>query len=177
MPLAEYATEQDLANWLTVSNPDNAVSLLRSAMIRVARACNLDPYQTPDPSITDPLRDATCAQVASWVALGIDPAKSGTDMPGPVKSATLLDKKIDRDTTSASKLLESAVTDLCDEAQSILHSAGLLLGGPLEPVPVGADPTDMLPDWGTGTRSVSPLRDPLSGEYAWPNFDGWPWYE
>ena len=166
--LVDYATTEDLSSWVD-TEPDNVVSLLRSASIRVAKACNISPYQTPDPSSTDALRDATCAQVASWVALGVDPAKSGTDLPGPVKVSALLDARIERDTSAATKLLETVTEDLCEDAVAILLQAGLLY----VPVPLGADPNDTLPRWGTAGPTWSPFTDPLSGELQYPYGGEW----
>jgi hypothetical protein len=168
--LQVYATAQDLASWIA-TEPDNTPALLRSASIRVARACNVSPYDPPTDPAAGPLRDATCAQVTSWIALGVDPAKSGTDLPGPVKSATLLGKKVDRDTAAATKLLETVADGLCQEAEAILLQAGLLYVA----VPLGADQSDRLPDWGLGRTWWSPFADPLSGELLYPYGDvGWP---
>lgn len=166
--LVVYATEQDVSGWVA-TEPDNVDSLIRSASIRVARACDISPYQTPDPSSTDALRDATCAQVASWVALGVDPAKSGTDLPGPVKVSALLDARIERDTSAATKLLETVAEDLCEDAVAILLQAGLLYVA----VPLGADPNDTLPAWGLPRTYCSPFTDPLSGELQYPYGGEW----
>lgn len=166
--LIVYATTQDLAAWVD-TEPDNVDALLRSASLRVARACNVSPYDTPADSAVIPLRDATCAQVASWAALDIDPAKSGTDLPGPIKSSALLDKRVERDTTAATKLLETVAQDLAEDAQAILLQAGLLF----VPGPLGAPDYDPLPNWGQGVSPwPSPFRDPLSGEVQYPY--GWP---
>lgn len=166
MALQVYATDADLGTWVDTVPPNSAL-LLRYASIRVAKACNISPYTTPDPTSAPVLKDATCAQAASWITLGIDPAKSGTDIPGPVKSVTLLDKKIDRDTSAATKLLEQAAQDLAEAARDILVQAGLLY----VPVPLGAASTDTLPDWGQGSHWLSPYRDPLTDEMFYPY--GW----
>lgn len=176
MALIIYATLQQLDEWfdgLPVAPPDNPTGYLRAASILIARACNRQPYiDTPDDASAGALADATCAQIASWVTLGIDPDKAGTDMPGPVKSSKILDATVERDTTAATKLLTAAVEGLADQAEAILQQAGLLW----TPVPLGADTTDTLPQWGQEHRT-SPLADPLSGEYAWPYFSDWPTYE
>lgn len=161
MALVQYATELQLATWLEVddeSSPDNAVALLRSATIAVAKACNRNPYNdTPTDTEAAPLGDATCAQVASWLALGVDPDKAGTDMPGPVKKSSILGGDVERDTTAAIKRLdELACDDLCDTAEAILLQAGLLW----VPVPL-SDSSGCLPSWG------------LSGA-CWPSAYGWP---
>lgn len=123
-----YATESDLAAWITPDGvPENWLRLLRSASFVVADATKRDVYtDTPAAADADPLRDATCAQAVSWIALGVDPNKNGSDMPGPVKSSTILDGKVDRDTSEAAKLAVAAVEDLCDESERILRAAGLL---------------------------------------------------
>jgi hypothetical protein len=158
-----YATVEDLAEWTQSTPPDNALTLLRSASLEVAKACNRNPY-VDVPSDTDvaPLRDATTAQVAAWVALGVDPAKQGTDVLGPVKSSKILTATIERDTTAAVQASTEAADGLCVESQAILLQAGLLW----LPVPL-ADTTGWLPSWGL---------DPVTpGAYGWPSLDGASW--
>lgn len=139
-----YATSADLTggDWLDTP-PANVDRFLRSATVLVARACNVSPYDAPAADAVTPLRDATCAQVASWVALGVDPAKAGTDMPGPVRKSSILDGSIERDTSAASKALEECLDGLCSEAEAILLQAGLLFVA----VPL-ADTSGALPSWG-----------------------------
>lgn len=138
MTFFPYATATDLDEWIDGDAPDNADALLRSATIRVARACNLalpDAAGDVDPA----LRDATCAQAATWVALGIDPAKGGTDIAGPVKRSVILDAHVDRDTSAQSQAAVAVATGLCEESNDILFVAGLLwLPGDVEIADSGA---------------------------------------
>ena len=164
-----YATTDQLASWLTpVALPNNAAQLLRSATIRVARACNLDPYAAVAQDSAQPLADATCAQVASWVALNLDPASLGLDS-APVKSSSMLGDQVVRDTTGQAEARQMAAVQLAPETIDILLAAGLLW----QPVPLGVDPSDDLPQWGTG-QYPAPWTDPLSGEIAWPEPLHWP---
>jgi hypothetical protein len=149
--------------------PGNAAQLLRSATVRVARACNLSPYDNPNATAVTPLADATCAQVASWVALNLDPASLGLDT-APVKSSSMLGGSVVRDTTGQTAARQVAAAQLAPEAVDILLQAGLLW----QPVPVGADPDDQLPDWGSGPF-FSPWTDPLSGEVQFPEPLRWPY--
>lgn len=164
-----YATTDQLTTWLGAAAPADADALLRSATIRVARACNRSPYDTPTGSDAQPLADATCAQSASWVALGIDPAELGVG-DGPVTTARLGTGTITRDTTAQAQAVQAAIEGLVPEASAILLAAGLLW----QPVALGADSDDRLPDWGTGP-AWSPWADPLSGELQWPEPSRWPY--
>lgn len=167
--MIEYAIGSDLAAWINPESvPATADRLLRSATLVIARAANRNPYtDAPSADEAPPLRDATCAQVASWIALGVDPAKLGVGGPSPVKSSKILTGSIDYDTTAQAKALASlAESELVPEAQAILQSAGLLW----LPVPIGADPCDPLPSWG----QASPW--PAGWGADWANeVDGYGW--
>jgi hypothetical protein len=164
-----YATPADLTAgatpWLIGPAPTVDLGVMcRWGTIAVAHACQLDLYgPAPDTATAAVLNDATCAQIASWVALGVDPAKAGTDMPGPVRSSTILAATVARDTTAAARMAVDAVTGLCDLASDLLQTAGLLW----VPVPLGVNRGDMLPQWGQG-RPVWLYADALSGEPEWP---------
>lgn len=139
-----YASQSDLAAWLNPAGvPQNADRLLRSATIAVAEACNRNPY-TDAPSADDapPLRDAVCAQVASWTALGIDPDKQGVGGTAPVVEAKLLTADVKYDTTVQRDRAARAIDDLSPEATAILTTAGLLW----QPVPLVTGGN--LPRWG-----------------------------
>jgi hypothetical protein len=155
--LTIYATTADLTTsdpqWVATL-PDNADTLLRSASLLVSRACVRNPYgDDPTGGTADALRDATCAQVATWVALGINPAALGTDT-APVKTAQLGTALITRDTSAETATVQAAIDDLAPEPRAILTAAGLLWA----PVPVGPS-DDYLPSWGLET-----LREPV----RWP---------
>lgn len=159
-----YATTDQLGAWITDGSLDNADALLRSATILVARACERDLY-TDSPTGTDAqaLADATCAQAATWIALGVDPAKAGTDFPAPVKSSTVLGANVQRDTTAQSAAIVTAAAGLCPLAIDILQTSGLLyVPGP------GFQSPGQLPHWGGGQRPWFPLPEPFSGELEWP---------
>lgn len=159
-----YATLDNLATWLTDAPPANADQLLRSASILIARACMRNPFtDIPTVADTEPLKDATCAQAAFWVALGIDPATSGVAAAGPVKKSTILGGDVERDTTGQNTALMEAASTLAPEARAIL-TAALLIS--LE-LPVSTSPDDPLPQWGQGRRWW-PLPEPMSGELDWP---------
>lgn len=165
-----FATDTDLTDpdppWLGTV-PDNAPTLLRYASIDVAKACQISLYDpAPTGQTADVLRDATCAQVASWVALGVDPAKAGTDMPGPVKakSAKILDADVSetRDTTAAISAMADARDGLCALATDLLQTAGLLW----LPLPLG-DATPYLPTYGL-SGPVNRWGYPYLAEQPWP---------
>lgn len=140
-----YAAPSDLQAWLGLSQPPtNATSLLRTASAMVALACNRDIY-TDVPTTTDVavLNDATCAQAAAWVALGIDPEAAGLDT-APVKNTKIGTADVSYDTTGQAAQRETAATQLAPEARAILISAGLFA---LD-LPYWPDPTDPLPDYG-----------------------------
>lgn len=165
-----YATPDQLTTWMApTALPSNAATLLRSATIRVARACNRSPYDAPNSDDAQPLADATCAQVAAWVALGLDPQALGLDT-APVKSSSMLGDSVVRDTTGQAQARQTAAAELAPEVIDILLAAGLLW----QSVPIGADSTDPLPEWGTG-QYEAPWIDRLSGEIDWPEPLRWPY--
>lgn len=140
----------------------------------VSRACNRDPYgDVPDATSAGPLSDATCAQVASWLLMGIDPAMRGSDYVGAVKSSSMLGDQVTRDTTAVTQAMSDAIDCLCQESVDILLQAGLLyVAGPL------FDACAVLPQWGTGTGPFpqwSPFANPLTGEVEFPVDGAWPW--
>lgn len=162
MALTVYATEQDLidGSWLDTDPPAAVDRYLRSAGFVVARAANRNPYgDTPADADAITLRDATCAQAASWITLGIDPAKLGIDGPPLVKRSEILTGKIEYDTAAHTKARAEAVSELAPEAEAILATAGLLW----VPVPLG-DTSGCLPSWGL---------DVPCGPFA---VSGWPFW-
>jgi hypothetical protein len=135
MPLVSYATPEDLAAWLLPddeSTVENAEGLLRAATIIVAKACHISPYSTATGDTSDPLHDATCAQAASWIALGIDPDRAGLTATGSVKRSELFTGKVEYDTRYDGALLERAATQIAQQAADILYLAGLLFIGEFE---------------------------------------------
>lgn len=131
MSLTVYATADDLLGaeppWLTEA-PEDVDRYLRAAMFAVAEAANRNPYgDTPTGSEADALRDATCAQVAGWIALGINPDRQGADGPKAVKSSGVLTGKVEYDTSATADTVKSlAEGELVPQAEAILAVAGLL---------------------------------------------------
>lgn len=165
LTITPYATLTDLTGWLEGSGltiPDSVENLLRSASFLIARSCNRDIY-TDTPTDTDavPLRDATLAQVAAWITLGITPAAAGLDA-APVKNRKIGTADLGYDTTGQAAARAEAATTLAPEAMQILISAGLYA---LDlPVWTG---TDRLADYGLDRPRSIGLR-PWSWE-AWQN--------
>jgi hypothetical protein len=159
-----YATEQDLVDgdWLPGAPPAAVDRFLRSATFVVARAANRNPYgDVPTGADVITLRDATCAQAASWIALGIDPQMLGIDGPPLLKRSEILTGKLEYDTAAHAKARTEAVSELAPEAETILAAGGLLWA----PIPLAN--VGCLPSWGL---------DPVSpGAYAWPELDGASW--
>jgi hypothetical protein len=161
-----YATTADLANWLNDNPPANGLQLLRSASLRVARACMRDPYiDTPTDVEAPVLRDATTAQAAAWMALGVDPNAAGLDTK-VVTESKIGTADVKYDTIPAADV-QQAVVELAPEAAEILTAAGLIS---LDmPVWTG---TDYLPSYGLDRHwpydydGLSPLAErPLAW---WP---------
>jgi hypothetical protein len=136
-----YATPDDLVpEWLT-AEPPNAQRLLSSASRRVRNATVTAVYATTsvglpiDSALVEALRDATCAQVAAWATVGIDPLAGGVQLGQRlVASKSLGSGSIAYDNGAAGSVTAmearaAAATGLAPEAASILRDAGLL-GGP-----------------------------------------------
>lgn len=154
-----YASSSDLQAWISPADlPGNADRLLRSATIRVARATNRSPYDTPTGDDAQPLADAVCAQAASWISLGIDPDAQGLDS-APVKQSKILTGDVTYDTAGQAQARQGAADELCQEAADILQATGLLW----EPVPVGSE--GCLPDWGFAHSPGPVLARP---DIDWP---------
>lgn len=129
-----YATESDLTEGEWVDTPPaNAKRLLRSASVLVTDATVTATYATdgdgtPTGTAREAMRDATCAQVASWVALGIDPAKGKADDSGKTVAAKSIRGASVQYAVYAStaEARQAAATTLADEALRILRGAGLI---------------------------------------------------
>lgn len=150
-----YATYSDLQTWLGTTPPTNADELLRTATTLVATATGRNPYvDTPTGPDVAPLRDATTAQVAAWIATGVTPSAGGLDT-APVKGKKLGSADITYDTTGQTAARTAAATMLTAEARDILYNARLLT---LD-LPQWTDPdTDSLADYtGAGTVVGRPM--------------------
>ena len=136
---AVYATEQQLAEWSGQAAPDNATVLLRaasrlvdSALLTAVYATDVDGLPT-DTKVAGALRDAVCAQAATWAALGVDPTTGGVDVASSAavvrKSLDTATIEYDRNATAATaSARQQAARELTDEAAQHLASAGLLNG-------------------------------------------------
>lgn len=88
-----YATTDDLIGpgWVDGDTPTNVDALLAAASRMVRAATKTAVYDTTptgapsDPDLAEAFRDAVCAQVAAWVATGVNP----TAGPGAVGSSTI----------------------------------------------------------------------------------------
>ncbi|GII98384.1 hypothetical protein CLV28_0707 [Sediminihabitans luteus] len=130
-----YATPADLATWTGSTTPENATELLRSASGLVTAATrtavyDVDPDGQPTaPDVVAAFRDATCAQAATWAALGIDPATLGltpTGSGGPVASMSRGSASITYAGAEAAAATRASITtQLTPEARTILASANL----------------------------------------------------
>lgn len=133
-----YATVDDLEAWLQDDVPDNAPSLLRQASLQVFYATKGAFYDADavtgaptDATILQAFDDATCAQVAFWIAADIDPT-SGAVQPASALSRTRIGTAEVSYDPNAILALTTARTDgalqLCELAYGILEQAGLLYG-------------------------------------------------
>lgn len=122
-----YATLTQLDAWMSDTSPVNAESLLRSASILVRRATLTAVYTTAP---TEALADATCAQVAAWSALGIDPAKGAADSGKAIAQKSIGSGSIQYAVyAKTAEARADAATSLCQESLLILAAAGLISSG------------------------------------------------
>lgn len=158
MALVPYAEPTDLAAWTNEDAPANAVPLLRSATILVARACQLDPYAAlPIGETGDALRDATCAQAAYWAANGVDPMQGGyVETARLVQSAKVLSGEYRTDASTQAKQAAAAVDGLCAESRALLDAVNLIWTA----VPAFDESSGALASWGLPAR---------------PRSSGWGW--
>ncbi len=126
-----HATVADLVEtdppWVT-RTPDNVGSLLRAASALVTAA-----VAGSDSADTGALRDATCAQVASWVESGIDPASGGLSDSAPLQAKAVGTARLEYDTSlsasvTAFRARQSIAGSLCPTAIAILEAADLIGG-------------------------------------------------
>lgn len=129
-----YANPDALGAWTGEPAPDNAVQLIRRASTMVGVATRMARYAvTPaglpaDDDQADAMRDATCAQVAAWVAAGVSP--TGELITAQVAKTSIEGATIDYDTATASSDRDRVAGTLCSEAWDILSLAGLIGGHP-----------------------------------------------
>jgi hypothetical protein len=136
-----YATPADLAAppWSLSPLPTDVDARLLSASLLVARATRSAVYDVDetgaptDPTIITALRDATCSQVVTWAALGIDPRAAGADAAtssGRVATTRTLGPATlaYAGTEAATARRAATATTITLEAHGILDAAGLLPG-------------------------------------------------
>jgi hypothetical protein len=134
-----YATTTDLTDggWAPQA-PAAAPTLLRFASRLVRRATMTATYATDDAGapthevVRAAFRDATCAQVAAWIASGVDPVAGGAQpIAAPVRGKSLGSGRIEYDTSGSASVTAltaraRAATSLGQEALLILADAGLI---------------------------------------------------
>lgn len=134
-----HATPADLAAAPWSVTPVNAAALLRAAARMVDAALLTAVYpvdadgRATGTGVLEVLRDATCAQAATWAALGIDPAAGAATDAGPavVASKGIGSASISYERTGAQIAAQAraqAATSLAPEAWHILASSELLAG-------------------------------------------------
>jgi hypothetical protein len=136
-----YAANADLTAWINpVPLPANSATLLRSASLLIhsytmTALYGVDSTGLPsDATVLQAFNDATCAQVAAWIAAGIDPVSGGIPTTALVRSKRLGSGAIDYDTSANSSVTvlqakREAATTLCAEAVMILHQVRVIPGG------------------------------------------------
>ncbi|QOT15881.1 hypothetical protein [Paenarthrobacter sp. YJN-5] len=135
-----YADATALTAWTGGPPPANATQLLRSASMlitsaTVAAVYGVDDAGLPsDAAVLEAFRDATCAQVAYWVAAGVDPVAGGISTTAPVRAKKLGSGSFEYDTAvsgsvNAFQAKRAAAITLCAEAFMILHQAGITPSG------------------------------------------------
>lgn len=131
-----YATTAQLTTWLGVASPSNATSLLRSASILVRRATLTAVYDIAtggmptDADLVAALKDATCSQAATWIALAIDPAQGVAGAGKVVAAKSIGSASVTYATVNAAQAMADASEFLSQEAWLILSDVGLTSGTP-----------------------------------------------
>ncbi|WP_053371114.1 hypothetical protein [Cellulosimicrobium cellulans] len=133
-----YATSADLVDppWSLPTLPANVDQLLAAASLLVLGATRSAVYDTDadghptDSAVRAAFRDATCSQVTTWIALGIDPATAGAD--AATSSGRVAASKSFGPASVSYVGVEGAVAErarlagqLTDAAALILSTAGL----------------------------------------------------
>lgn len=139
--LPVYAQPSDLtaAPWfLTIQDQDAqrfisyASRLVRAATKTAIYTADFSTGLPVDGGLRDALRDATIAQVASWSALAIDPAKGAADGGRTASSKSLGSASIQYSSYASSIEARARVaTALSADAISILQDAGLVGQSPV----------------------------------------------
>lgn len=132
-----YATVDDLLadNWLEQAPPGNVEALLRSASRLVRAATRTAIYDvTPaglpvDSDIAGAFRDATCAQVAAWVALDVDPTAGAGAVTSSTTTSSIGSASITREARAGQDDERAAsVHQLVPDAAEHLDAIAYLIG-------------------------------------------------
>jgi len=136
-----YAQPNDLsqAPWSLSIAAQDATRLLSYAARLVRQATRTAIYDADDETglptdagLTAALRDATCAQVASWSALAIDPAKGAADAGKTIAQKSLGSASVQYSTYMSTVTSRAQIaTRLGQDAYMILEDAGLVGTSPV----------------------------------------------
>lgn len=130
-----YATTGDLSAYPGAPNPlpANADRLLRRASLMIADQTSGSWYTTDstglptDAATLQALKEACCAQVCTWIALGIDPTAGAAGVKSQAVNKKVGSASVTRTQTAAQQqALLDAVNQLCDEAVLLLRQQSLL---------------------------------------------------
>lgn len=125
-----YATDTDLGAWST-NLPANTAPYLRAASALVATATTRDIYDVDpagkptDPTVIDAMRDATCMQVAFWLANDIDPTAGALGFDPIPASSSIAGGSVSVDTAAQNAAALASLSGLIDTALAELRRAGL----------------------------------------------------
>lgn len=136
-----YAVPSDLAatpwNLTGVADPE-AERLIGYASRLVRRATTTAVYAADetglptDTALRAALRDATCSQVLTWIALAVDPAKGAADGGKVVAAKSFGSASIQYSVyASTVEARARAAAALSPDAAMILADAGLTVGSPV----------------------------------------------
>lgn len=126
-----YTSTPEYETFTGQSFPDNFTTLNRyaSSLVRDATLCDLWaalPSGLPvDDDWREALSDATCEQIASWVAAGIDPQKGAGGQEARLTTTGVDGANLSYDTYLTAPDRAKAIDTLCDAALAHLRNAGL----------------------------------------------------
>lgn len=125
-----YATDTDLGGWST-DLPDDTGPYLRRASQLVAKAIararyDVDAAGKPtDPWHIDATRDATCEQVAFWLANGIDPIAGEAGLDAMETSTSIAGASVSVDPTNQAASAAASLRELVPAAFDHLRLVNL----------------------------------------------------
>lgn len=131
----EYATLEDFENYLGVTPPANANTLLKRASNLVAYATRSALYTVDEndypvePKLSLAMREATCAQASAWYVNDIDPVAGRAGAQPVVTQKSLGSASVQMSTYASDAEARSDLQSgevLVSEAFRILELAGLI---------------------------------------------------